>query len=316
MAMATITILGINGHASRAVATAFFKRGWRVIGFGRSNKHPMEGVEFFSGDAGNVEDMAAAIRDADLVFNGLNLPYHQWGNGAAEGLIARVIEACGKTGKTLLFPGNIYNYAPTDRVITPDLCQTPQTERGRIRVAMEARLAEAAARGDIRVIILRAGNFYGSDMNGGFFDELILRELDKGKVCLNPARNVKNAWAYLPDLGEAFAILAERRAEFGPFENFHFKGHLKTADETFAAVQAVVPNKLIQTGYPWLMLKAMGVFMPIIRGLVEMRYIWDYELGLKDPRLDAILGENFGTPYEEAIANVVRQASATERKAA
>ena len=315
METGTITILGINGHVSRAVAKAFLKRGWRVIGFGRSNRHPLEGVEFFRGDANSIPDMAAAISKADIVFNGLNLPYHQWGNDAAEGLMARVIKACGTSGKTMLFPGNIYNYAATDRVITPDLRQKPQTERGRIRVAMEKQLAEAATRGDIMVVILRAGNFYGSDLGGDFFDQLILREFGKGKICLNPARTVKNAWAWLPDLGEAFAILTERRADFSPFENFHFRGHLASADETFAAIEAVVPHKLTRTGYPWLMLRAMGVFMPIIKGLVEMRYIWDNELGLEDPRLDAILGKDFGTTHENAIATLIRQHSARERAA-
>lgn len=312
MTKGTITILGINGAVGRAAAKAFIERGWRVIGFGRSNKHPLAGVEFIKGDADNIPEMAAAVADADLVFNGLNLPYHQWGNGAAESLLARVIAACGKTGRTMLFPGNIYNYAATDRVITPDLAQNPQTERGRIRVAMERQLSGAAARGDIRVIILRAGNFFGSDLGGDFFDQLILRELGKGKICLNPARTVPNAWAYLPDLAKAFAILAERRDQFAPFETFHFKGHLKTADETFAAIKAATPNrKLTQTGYPWLMLKAMGLFMPIIKGLVEMRYIWDFELGLEDPRLDAILGEDFGTDYDQAIAMVMRRHAQT-----
>lgn len=301
----TITILGINGHVSRAVAKAFLKRGWRVIGFGRSNKYPLAGVEFVHGDANVVADMAAAIDGADLVFNGLNLPYHQWGNGAAEALLARVIKACGTSGKTMLFPGNIYNYAASDRVITPDLPQRPETERGRIRVAMETQLREASARGDLKIIIVRAGNFYGTDLPGDFFDQLILRDFDKGKICLNPARSVPNAWAYLPDLGEAFARLAEMRTDFSAFETFHFKGHLNTADETFAAITKAVPQTLKRTDYPWWLFSALGLFIPIMKGIVEMRYLWDHELGLEDKRLDAILGENFGSTHDEAIAAII-----------
>lgn len=305
MTSGTITILGINGAIGRATAKAFLKRGWHVVGFGRSNKHPLPGVEFFKGDADNVADMAAAISNADIVFNGLNLLYHQWGSGAAEDLMARVIKACGTSGKTLLFPGNIYNYAASDRIITPDLNQNPQTERGRIRVAMERQLADASARGDIQAIIIRAGNFYGSEFGGDMLDLLILREFAKGKVCLNPASKVKNAWAYLPDLGEAFAVIAEQRTQLPEFNNFHFKGHLKTADETFAAISTASSKRLSRTTYPWMLFSALGMFMPIMRGLVEMRYIWDNELGLEDPTLEAMLGANFGTPYAQAIADVV-----------
>jgi nucleoside-diphosphate-sugar epimerase len=305
MPLNTIIILGVTGGVGYAAATAFRDAGWRVRGFARANRHPIQGVEFIAGNAENLDDLKAATEGADLVFNGLNLPYHQWGNGAAENLMARVIAA--SAGKTMLFPGNIYNYAATDRIITPDLPQRPQTERGEIRKRMETALETAAESGDLRAIILRAGNFYGHAFGGDFFEQLVLREAEKNRVCLNSKRDTANAWAYLPDLAKAFVTLAEQRQTFGSFETFHFAGHLATPNQTFAAIQKAVPDRrLKQTDYPWTLLKAIGVINPLIRGLVEMRYIWDNEIGLKDERLDKILGENFGTTHEAAIAQAVR----------
>lgn len=301
----TITILGVTGNIGHAAATAFLDAGWRVKGFARTNRRPIHGVEFIGGNAGNLDDLIAATDGSELVFNGLNLPYHQWGDGAAEALMSRVIAA--SHGKTMLFPGNIYNYAATDRVITPATPQHPQTERGEIRKRMESLLESAAEAGDLKAIILRAGNFYGGKFGGDFFDQLILREAEKGKICLNPKRETPNAWAYLPDLASAFVALAERRETFGNFETFHFSGHLATADETFAAIQKAVPHQRFkQTAYPWALLKTIGFFNPLIRGLVEMRYIWDNEIGLKDERLEKILGENFGTTHDEAVAQVAK----------
>jgi nucleoside-diphosphate-sugar epimerase len=301
----TIAILGINGHLGHSVALAALGAGWRVVGFGRSNKYPIPGVEFLAGNADSPEDLSRATSEADVVLNALNLPYDKWGNGAAEALLARVIGAC--SGKALLFPGNIYNYRATDRVITPELRQEPETERGAIRVRMEQQLAAAARAGTLQALILRAGNFYGSELPGDWFGQLILRELGKHRVALNPARSVKNAWAYLPDLAQAFVAIAEQRHSFGAFENFHFAGHLVDADQTFAAIQKAVPRKLHRVGYPWLMLRALGLFMPVIRGLVQMRYLWEHELGLSDRRLDGLLGANFGTPFDAAIAVVAAQ---------
>ena len=303
MPLNTITILGVTGGVGHAAATAFHAAGWRVTGFARADRRPIEGVDFIAGNAESVDDLRAATARSDVVFNALNLPYHQWGNGAAENLMARVIAA--SAGKTMLFPGNIYNYAATDRVITPATPQRPHTYRGEIRQRMEAALQSAASAGNLKAIILRAGNFYGNPF-GDFFDQLILREAEKGKICLNPNRSIPNAWAYLPDLAQAFLALAERRETFENFETFHFAGHLATADQTFAAIEKAVPHqRLKQTGYPWALLKTMGIFNPLIRGLVEMRYIWDNEIGLKDERLEKILGENFGTTHEAAIAKVV-----------
>ncbi len=36
---------------------------------------------------------------------------------------------------------------------------------------------------------------------------------------------IGHAWAYLPDVGETFARLADREGELGPFARFHFAGH-------------------------------------------------------------------------------------------
>ena len=41
---------------------------------------------------------------------------------------------------------------------------------------------------------------------------------------------------------------------------------------------------------------------PVIRDVARMRYLWDYEMALKDERLEALLGPGFNTPFREAIA--------------
>lgn len=306
MSPTSITILGVTGGLGHAAALAFRDVGWRVKGFARADRHPIQGVEFIAGNAQSTDDLHRAVQGSELVLNALNLPYHQWGNGAAEALMARTIAV--SHGKTMLFPGNIYNYSAADRVITPDLPQHPQTYRGAIRKVMETQLESASGAGLMRAIILRAGNFYGSPLGGDFFDQLILRQAKRDKVCLNPNREIPNAWAYLPDFARAFVTLAGQCEAFDSFETFHFSGHLATANQTFAALQKAVPHRCLkQTNYPWAMLRAIGVFSPLIRGLVEMRYIWDHELGLADPRLDAILGENFGTTHEKAIATLTKR---------
>ena len=89
-----------------------------------------------------------------------------------------------------------------------------------------------------------------------------------------------------------------------------------TAIAAIAAIEAAAGQKLKMTGFPWTIFAAMGVFMPVMKGIVEMRYLWDNELGLVDPRLDALLGEDFGAPYDAAIATVVAPYFAQNRLAA
>ena len=305
MSHGNVTVLGINGHVGHAIAHAMHAAGWQVTGFGRSNKQPIPGVAFHKGDATSAQDIAAAIAGADVVVNALNLPYPDWYHGRAEAQLATVLEALGTSGKTLLFPGNIYNYAASDRRITPDLPQRPETPRGAIRVRMEQMLAEAAARGDIQAIILRAGDFFGPEASNDWFDLVMLREAGKGRFAKIGAPGVKHAWAYLPDLARAFEKLAWHRAEFGAFETFHFSGHFVTPEEMAAAVVAAAPVPLKVSNFPRFIFKAVGLFDPMMREIGKMGYLWDSPMQLVDPRLEAILGPEFATPFDDAIATTI-----------
>ncbi len=312
----SLVVLGINGHIGHHVARAFQEAGWRVTGFGRSNRRPIHGVRFVAGDADDVEAMRDAIGDADVVFNGLNLPYHQWDRGRLEAQSARVLAALGASGKTLLFPGNIYNYAATDRIISPALSQRPQTPRGEIRKRVEAGIAAAAARGDIRAIILRAGDFFGPGSQGDWFDLVMLREAGKGRLSLMGQPGISHAWAYLPDLARAFEKLAWHRGEFGGLETFHFAGHYVTPEVLGQAIAAAAPVRLRIGYFPRILMSAMGLVSPMMREVAKMGYLWQHPMQLVDPRLEAILGPGFGTSLDSAVAATVGASFVPVRQAA
>ncbi len=311
-----VTILGINGHFGHHAAIAFADAGWEVVGFGRSNKNPIEGVRFIQGDAENVADMRAAIGDSAVVVNGLNLPYDKWDKGRKEMQTARVIEAAEVPGRTLMYPGNVYNYAASDRRITPEMAQHPETPRGAIRVRCEQMLADAAARGEMQVLILRAGDFYGPDCTNDWFDLGILREADKGKVAFPGAPDTAHAWAYLPDFGAAFVKVATLSDTLAPFETFHFAGHFVTNRALFAAIEKAVQMPVTLVPFPWMLFRTIGLVSGVMREIVKMRYLWEHPMELVDPRLGAILGPDFGTPFEAAVAEVVRPFFSAQGKAA
>jgi nucleoside-diphosphate-sugar epimerase len=298
----TVTVLGINGHFGRFAAEAFVKAGWQVRGMGRSDKRAIPGVEFVKGDAESIADMVAAIGDSEVVVFALNLPYDKWFNGALEAQVARVIAAMGKSGRTLLYPGSIYNYAASLRQVTPDAPERPERLRGVLRMRCEAMFREAAMRGHMQVLIIRAGDFYGPGVSG-WFDQGILAQ--KGRIALPSPASVGHSWAYLPDLGRAFVKVAEMRDQLGSYERFHFAGNFVTSGEMAEAIQRVSPSRLKVGAFPWALLRVIGLFNPLMREIRKMRYLWDNPMRLADDRLDAILGPDFGTPYAEAMAKSV-----------
>jgi nucleoside-diphosphate-sugar epimerase len=227
-----------------------------------------------------------------------------------------VIAALGASSKTLLFPGNIYNYAATDRVVTPDLKQRPQTPRGEIRVRVEALYEAAAKRGDIQAIILRAGDFYGPESTFDWFDLAMLREAKKGKFAMMGVPGVGHSWAYLPDVGRAFEKLAWHRREFGAFENFHFAGNYVTPEQMADVAVVAAPVKLKVGVFPRFLFNVVGLVDPLMRSVSKMSYLWENPMELRDARLDAILGPDFATPFDEAVAATVAPFFSAEKLAA
>lgn len=299
-----VVVLGINGHLGGAAARAFVAAGWDVSGFGRAEKTKLAGVRFVPGDADDVDSLRAAIRGQHVIVNALNLRYDQWFEGRAEAQLERVLEAARGSGATLLFPGNIYNYAASERRITPQTPERPETPRGEIRVRLEKMLEAATADGGLRVVVVRAGDFYGPGSSSDWFDQLILREAKRGRVALS-AHEFRHAWAYLPDLGRALVRLAEARDELRPFERFHFAGHFVTAGELFRAIEKQAGRPLKRVATPWVLLKVMGWFNPVLREVVKMRYLFDNPMALEDPKLEALLGRDFDTPFEAAVGATI-----------
>ena len=166
-----------------------------------------------------------------------------------------------------------------------------------------ALIEAATARGDLQVIILRAGDFYGPGSSADWFDQAILSA--RGKVQSLGTPGVGHSWAYLPDLARAFEAVASRRSTLGPIERLHFAGHFVTGEEMATAILRTAPVKLRAARFPLWLLPLLGLVNPLMREIGKMAYLWRNSMELRDGRLDELLGPGFGTPFESAVAATV-----------
>lgn len=307
MTKENVTVLGSNGHIGNAAMRAFAEAGWTVTGLARANRKPVPNTTVIIGDANDLETVRAATADADVVVHALHLPYDKWGNGASEAQLQVVLDAIKGHGKTLLFPGTIYNYRATDRTVAPGLRQSGEQPRGEIRIRLEQMLHKGAEAGDFQAIILRAGDFYGPGNRGEWFESAMLMDHAKGRLHHLGDLETRHSWAYLPDLGRGFVRLAELRETLGSFENFHFAGHWVSHGQMMQAIQAAAGKSLKVSPQAWWAIKAIGLFNPMMRDIYRMRYLWLNEMELVDPRFDALVGPGFTTPFDEAVAVTVEE---------
>ncbi len=314
--MKTVVILGAGGRVGNEIAKAFVAAGWRVRGVARGAKvHGLAaGVEPLAVDATDRAALVAACAGADIIVHALNPLYTEWEEKVMP-LAQNVLEAARVNGAAIMLPGNVYNFGLE---IGMDMRESdPQIgsiAKARIRIEMETMLAAAARLDGVRTIVIRAGDFYGGEKPGTWLDELVLAKLDKGIFTWPGPMDLAHSFAYLPDLAQAFVAVAERRAELAPFEVLHFEGHTVTGQEMKGATEHAVGRPLSRRGVPWTLLRAAGLFMPMMRELAAMSYLWRVPHSLDGAKLAALVPDLEATSLDSAIERVVRDL--TRKKAA
>ena len=179
------------------------------------------------------------------------------------------------------------------------------TDKGKLRIAMETLFEKAAREKGVRTAIVRAGDFFGGTRPESWMDLMILKDLKKDIVRWPGRANTVHAFAYLPDLGEAFVKVAEKRAALPAFATLHFRGYAVTGEELFVAAEKATGRKLKKAGVPWLMLRAAGLFQGTVREVVKMSYLWRTPHSLTNDRLLALIGEEPHRPLDKALAGAI-----------
>jgi nucleoside-diphosphate-sugar epimerase len=298
-----IIVLGGAGQLGRAAAQAFKAAGWQVASLVRGSSAGLAaaGTEIIEVDARDAESVVAAAEGADVVLHALNVPFGDWERLAVP-FADTAIAAARKSGATLVFPGNLYNYgAGVPARLDETAPMRPTSRKGAIRVAVETRLREAAESG-VRTIMLRAGDFFGGDVRGSWFDRVIVKDIGAGRLTWPGPLDCVHEWAYLPDFTRALAHLVEARDRLPPFAASGFSGHAVTGRE-FAAAISRACRRDFKIGYmPWRLMKLMGFAVPVFRELGEISYLWSAPHAIDGAALAAVIGNVPHTPLDQAVA--------------
>jgi len=239
-----------------------------------------------------------------VIVHALNPDYTRWAE-LLPPLTDAVIRVAEASGATLMLPGNVYNFGNLlPSVLAEDTIFAGTHPKARQRIALEAALQAAAARG-VRSIVIRAGDFLGDQ--GTWLDLAMAKDLARGRFTQMGPDDVVHAWAWLPDLARSFVAVAERRAALPPHAVLHFEGLSLTGAELQAALAPAAGRPLAARRFPWLLLRLAAPFWPMGRSLVEMRYLWQRPHRLDGRRMRALIGEVPATPLAETARRCVAE---------
>ena len=306
----TALVLGVTGGIGSEMAARLLSAGWRVRALHRNPTRAGADARFewIRGDALAAADVAAAARGASLIVHAVNPPgYRDWDRLVLP-MLDNSVSAAEAAGALILLPGTVYNYGPDAFPDIPeDAPQNAHTRKGRIRVEMERRLRRAAEGGRARVLIVRAGDFFGPGAANNWFSQGLVKPGGRPRAITYPGRRgVGHQWAYLPDVAETMLrLIGNDRLD--PFATFHMEGQWDPDGTAMTdAIRRVLGDPEVPVRrLPWLPMRLAAPFVPLLRELMEMRYLWEQPIRLRNAKLEAALGAEPRTGLKEAVASTL-----------
>jgi hypothetical protein len=260
----------------------------------RTNAGVPPGVDVIQGDAADPAFCAQAAEGAATVYHCMNPPYDArlWAQ-----LVPRwmdnLIAAAGRTGARLVVLDNVYMLGrPGGRPLDEDTPLNPCGRKGEIRARAVETLFEAHRHGDVLATSGRASDYYGP---GGTLTHL-------GDYFWPRALAGKRAWAlvdpdaihtyhYIPDVAAGLMTLGSAGADAYGRPWMLPCAPAGTMRQLVASFSRKLGREIRLTGAPRWLVKAIGLFVPLLREVDEMMYQWDEPFVIDDRRFRERFGQ-------------------------
>jgi nucleoside-diphosphate-sugar epimerase len=295
-----------TGQVGRALSAELAGRGLAVRAVSRTEPADLpDGVDWRRADASDPSAAVEAAAGASVIYQCLNAPYTDWPKRFPP-LQRSVIGAAESAGAILVSLENLYGYGPTGgTAMTEDLPLRATTVKGQTRAAMTQELLAAADAGRVQIAIGRASDFFGAGVTTGTtLGERVFAHALAGKPADfigNP--DLPHTYSYVPDIAAGLATLGTDERALGGV--WHLPGpETVTTRELLDLLAGDVGHPVGVRNLPKLAVRALGVFNPLLRELVEMTYEFDQPFVLDTTKYRSTF-ENAPTPLATAITTTV-----------
>jgi len=304
--MKAFALFGAAGAIGRSVADELRRRGtpYRVVGrkldrlqaeFGRD---PL--AELATWDPDEPRSVQAAAQDVETLVYLVGVPYNHFELHPV--LMEKTLQGAVAAGvQQFVLVSTVYPYGlPQTDKVSERHPRYPQTFKGRMRKEQEDRLLDTHAAGRLRGTVLRLPDFYGPGVEASLLHSLFQAAAKGGTANMIGPLDMPHEFVYVPDVGPVLLDLAACRETYGAWWNFAGPGAItqrQIADEVFRL--AGRPPRIRVAGK--LTLRALGLFNPTLRELVEMHYLFTKPVLMDDAALHRLLPTVRKTSYADGL---------------
>ena len=302
------TILGSGGAIGVELAKALTTYTNNIRLVSRDPQKVNDTDQLFTADITKPNEVLKAVEGSEVVYLTAGFTYNLkvWQN-TWPAVMKNVINACKHHNAKLVFFDNIYMYDQNHlNPITEEALINPPSKKGKVRAQIAKMLHEEIKAGNLKALIARCADFYGPNIkNTSMLTETVFNNLSKEKKA-NWLGSVKfkHSFTYTPDAGKATALLGNTDDAYGEV------WHLPTAPNPFTGeewIKNIAKEMGVEPKFqaaPKLLVKVIGLFVPIMKEMVEMIYQYDRDYVFDSSKFDERF-EFTPTPYLDGIKNIV-----------
>lgn len=274
------TILGAGGAIGVELAKALtaFTTDIRLVS--RNPKKVNATDTLLSADLTTAEGVSKAVAGSEVCYLVVGFDYktklwqERW-----PALIKNVVAACEEHGCKLVFFDNVYAIGGDNvKHITENSPISPVSKKGEVRAWVDRYILAHVEAGTLQAIIARAPDFFGPIKDKSMLMIMVYDNLKKGKksqwLCNADA---VHSMGYTPDLAKGTAMLGNTPDAFNQVWNLPVDSTRVNARDWVKLFNKEMGGSDKVSVLPGWGIKLLGIFVPIMGELYEMRYQFDRE---------------------------------------
>lgn len=274
----TQTILGAGGAIGIELAKALPSYTSDIRLVGRNPKKVNTTDNLFKADLSNRDEVFKAIQGSEIVYLVVGFDYNTklW-QKMWPPLISNVIDACLENNAKLVFFDNVYAIGGDNvKHITENSPISPTSKKGEVRAEVDKLILDGIEKRKLNAIIARSADFFSAVKDKSLLMNMVYDNLAKGKKAQWFCNaKVIHSTSYAPDLGKGTAMLGNSKDAFNQIWNLPTDPQKITGEEWINLFAQEMQTSNKYQVLPGWGIKALGLLVPILKEMYEMRYQYD-----------------------------------------
>ena len=272
------TILGAGGAMGIELAKALPKYTSDIRLVGRNPKKINSTDEIFKADLTISDHVLKAVDGSAVVYLMVGYDYNTkvW-QQLWPLTIKNVIDACLQHDSKLVFFDNIYAIGGDNvKHITENSPVSPTSKKGEVRAEVDKVILDSIEKRNLKAIIARSADFFGVVKDKSLLMNMVYDNLAKGKKAqwFCNAKAIHSS-SYTPDLANGTAILGNSNEAYNQIWNLPTDPQKITGEEWINLFASEMQTSNKYQVLPGWGIRALGLFVPILKEMYEMRYQYD-----------------------------------------